>query len=192
MVQIKDSNDWLPALEPAHPSRGPRRTTKDFVPVVGCMVTNHQFNEPRFVLSAADVRCRASTDAATFPAECDGGASQRNVMIESTEAAISFVERTTRQSARRELGLFDTERDHRRPRRRRRAVLPLLTSGSGTLARRAASARPWSKCVTTAAPARASARFRALFAPRDGTTRRVANAATMQPGSIATLSLIHI
>ena len=51
MVQIKDSNDWLPALEPAHPSRGPRRTTKDFVPVVGCMVTNHQFNEPRLVLS---------------------------------------------------------------------------------------------------------------------------------------------
>ena len=117
MVQIKDSNDWLPALEPAHPSRGPRRTTKDFVPVVGCMVTNHQFNEPRFVLSAADVRCRPSTDAATFPAECDGGASQRNVMIESTEAAISFVERTTRQSARRELGLFDTESDHAKGKR---------------------------------------------------------------------------
>ena len=117
MVQIKDSNDWLPALEPAHPSRGPRRTTKDFVPVVGCMVTNHQFNEPRFVLSAADVRCRPSTGAATFPAECDGGASQRNVMIESTEAAISFVERTTRQSARRELGLFDTESDHAKGKR---------------------------------------------------------------------------
>ena len=117
MVQIKDSNDWLPALEPAHPSRGPRRTTKDFVPVVGCMVTNHQFNEPRFVLSAADVRCRPSMGAATFPAECDGGASQRNVMIESTEAAISFVERTTRQSARRELGLDDTESDHAKGKR---------------------------------------------------------------------------
>lgn len=115
-VQIKDSTDWLPALEPAHPSRGPRRTTKDFVPIVGCMVTNHQFKEPRFVLSAADVRCRPSTDAATFPAECDGGASQRNVMIESTEAAISFVERTTRQSARRELGITDNlhELHHRR------------------------------------------------------------------------------
>ena len=117
MVQIKDSNDWLPALEPAHPSRGPRRTTKDFVPVVGCMVTNHRINEPRFVLSAADVRCRPSTGAATFPAECDGGASQRNAMIESTEAAISFVERTTRQSARRELGLFDTESDHAKGKR---------------------------------------------------------------------------
>ena len=117
IVQIKDSNDWLPALEPVHPSRGPRRTTKDFVPVIGCMVNNHRFNEPRFVLSAADVRCRPSTDAATFPAECNGGASQRNVMIESTEAAISFVERTTRQSARRELGLFDTESDHAKGKR---------------------------------------------------------------------------
>ena len=106
MIQIKDSNNWLPALEPVHNSRGPRRTTKDFVPVVGCMVTN----KPRFVLSWADIRCRPSTDA-SFPAECDGGASQRNVMIENTEAAISFVERTTRQSARR-LDILDTESDH--------------------------------------------------------------------------------
>mgnify|MGYP005642410977 FL=1 len=107
MIQIKDSNNWLPALEPVHNSRGPRRTTKDFVPVVGCMVTN----KPRFVLSWADIRCRPSTDA-SFPAECDGGASQRNVMIENTEAAISFVERTTRQSAGRKLDIRDTESDH--------------------------------------------------------------------------------
>jgi len=107
MIQIRDSNNWLPALEPLHISRGSRRTTQDFVPVVGCMVTN----KPRFVLSWADIRCRPST-AAFFPAECDGGASQRNVMIENTEAAISFVERTTRQSARRKLDLLDTESDH--------------------------------------------------------------------------------
>ena len=106
MVQIKDSDDWLTALVPVHNSRGSRRTTKDFVPVVGCLVAN----TPRFVLSWADVRCRPSTDA-SFPAECDGGASQRNVMIENTEAAISFVERTTRQSARR-LDILDTESDH--------------------------------------------------------------------------------
>ena len=39
------------------------------------------------------------------------------MMIESTEAAISFVERTTRQSARRELGLLDTESDHAKGKR---------------------------------------------------------------------------
>ena len=105
MIQIKDSNNWLPALEPVHNSRGPRRTTKDFVPVVGCMVTN----KPRFVLSWADIRCRPSTDA-SFPAQCDG-ASQRNVIIENTEAAVSF-EATTRQSARRKLDLLDTESTH--------------------------------------------------------------------------------
>lgn len=106
MVQIKDSDDWLTALVPVHAPRGSRRTTQDFVPVVGCRITDDQ---PRFALSWADMRCRPSTDA-SFPAQCDG-ASQRNVVIENTEAAVSF-EATTRQSARRKLDLLDTESTH--------------------------------------------------------------------------------
>ena len=106
MIQIKDSDNWLPALVPVHTSRGSRRTTQDFVPVVGCRITDDQ---ARFVLSWADMRCRPLTDA-SFPAQCDG-ASQRNVIIENTEAAVSF-EATTRQSARRKLNLLDTESTH--------------------------------------------------------------------------------
>ena len=105
MIQIKDSNNWLPALVPVHAPRGSRRTTKDFVPVVGCLVDN----KSRFVLSWADIRCRPTTDA-SFPAQCDG-ASQHNVTIEDTAAAVSF-EATTRQSARRKLDLLDTESTH--------------------------------------------------------------------------------
>ena len=110
MIQIKDSNNWLPALVPVHAPRGSRRTTKDFVPVVGCLVDN----KSRFVLSWADIRCRPSTDA-SFPAQCDG-ASQHNVTIEDTAAAVSF-EATTRQSARRKLDISDTESDHVRGKR---------------------------------------------------------------------------
>eukprot|EP00964_Phaeocystis_antarctica_P024977 scaffold14004_cov78-Phaeocystis_antarctica.AAC.1 len=82
-IRIEGSETWLPALVPVHAARGSRTSTTRAVPVVGCFVDN------RFVLSWADMRCRSSTGA-SFPAECDG-ADQRNVAIQDTGAAISFV-----------------------------------------------------------------------------------------------------
>ena len=83
-IRIEGSDTWLPALVPVHAPRGSRTPTTSAVPVVGCFVHN------RFVLSWADMRCR-STTGASFPAECDG-ADQRNVAVQDTAAAISFVE----------------------------------------------------------------------------------------------------
>ena len=99
-IRIAGSDTWLPALVPAHAPRGSRTSTTRAVPVVGCFVHN------RFVLSWADMRCR-STTGASFPAECDG-ADQRNVAVQDTAAAISFVE-SLAQEGRRKLHLEDTD-----------------------------------------------------------------------------------
>eukprot|EP00964_Phaeocystis_antarctica_P039128 scaffold22379_cov60-Phaeocystis_antarctica.AAC.1 len=91
-IRIEGSDTWLPALVPVHGPRGSRTSTTRAVPVVGCFVDN------RFVLSWADMRCRSVTDA-PFPAECDG-ADQRNVAVEDTAAAISFVKSLTQAGRR--------------------------------------------------------------------------------------------
>ena len=83
-IRIEGSDSWLPVLVPVHAPRGSRTSTTRAVPVVGCFVHH------RFVLSWADMRCRSIADT-PFPAECDG-ASQRNVAIEDTADAISFVD----------------------------------------------------------------------------------------------------
>ena len=85
-----------------HAPRGSRTPSAGAVPVVGCLV-----HDDRFVLSWADMRCRPVSTNASFPAECDGG-TQRNVTVENTTAAISFVE-SLKQGARRKLDLGDTE-----------------------------------------------------------------------------------
>eukprot|EP00964_Phaeocystis_antarctica_P119360 scaffold83101_cov62-Phaeocystis_antarctica.AAC.1 len=97
-IRIEGFDTWLPALVPVHAPRDSRASTTRAVPVVGCFVHD------RFVLSWADMRCRSSTGA-SFPAECDG-AGQRNVAIQDTAAAISFVE-SLMQEGRRELDLGD-------------------------------------------------------------------------------------
>jgi hypothetical protein len=99
-IRIEGSDTWLPALVPMHAPRGSRTPTTHAVPVVGCFVHD------RFVLSWADMRCRSVTDS-SFPAECDG-ADQRNVAVEDTAAAISFVE-SLAQEGRRKLDLGDTD-----------------------------------------------------------------------------------
>ena len=93
-VRIEGSDTWYPALVPMHAPRGSRTPSAGAVPVVGCLVDND-----RFVLSWADMRCRPVSTNASFPAECDGG-TQRNVTVENTTAAISFVE-SLKQGARR-------------------------------------------------------------------------------------------
>jgi hypothetical protein len=100
-IRIEGFDAWLPALVPIHAPRGSRTSTTRAVPVVGCFV------DDRFVLSWADMRCRSMTPDASFPAECDG-ADQRNVAVQDTAAAISFVESLT-QEGRRRLDLGDTE-----------------------------------------------------------------------------------
>ena len=100
-IRIEGSDTWLPALVPVHAPRGSRTSTTRAVPVVGCFVDN------RFVLSWADMRCRSMLTDASFPAECDG-AGQRNVAVEDTAAAISFVKSLT-QAGRRKLDLGDTD-----------------------------------------------------------------------------------
>ena len=102
-IRIEGSDAWLPALVPMHAPRGSRTSTTHAVPVVGCFV------DDRFVLSWADMRCRSMASGASFPAECDG-ADQRNVAVQDTAAAISFVESLT-QEGRRKLGLGDTDDD---------------------------------------------------------------------------------
>ena len=101
-VRIEGSDTWVPALVPMHAPRGSRTPSAGAVPVVGCLVDND-----RFVLSWADMRCRPVSTNASFPAECDGG-TQRNVAVENTTAAISFVE-SLKQGGRRKLDLGDTE-----------------------------------------------------------------------------------
>ena len=96
-IRIEGSDTWLPALVPVHAPRGSRTSTTRAVPVVGCFVDN------RFVLSWADMRCRSMLTDAPFPAECDG-AGQRNVAVEDTAAAITFVESLS-QEGRRKLDL---------------------------------------------------------------------------------------
>ena len=91
-IRIEGSDTWLPALVPVHAPRGSRTPTTSAVPVVGCFVHNS------FVLSWADMRCR-STTGASFPAECDG-ADQRNVAVQDTASAISFVESLTQEGRR--------------------------------------------------------------------------------------------
>ena len=99
-IRIEGSDTWLPALVPVHAPRGSRTSTIHAVPVVGCFVHD------RFVLSWADMRCRSMLTDASFPAECDG-AGQRNVAVEDTAAAVSFVESLTQ--GRRKLDLGDTD-----------------------------------------------------------------------------------
>ena len=101
-VRIEGSDTWVPALVPMHAPRGSRTPSAGAVPVVGCLV-----HDARFVLSWADMRCRPVSTNASFPAECDGG-TQRNVAVEDTAAAISFVE-SLKQGGRRKLDLEDTE-----------------------------------------------------------------------------------
>eukprot|EP00964_Phaeocystis_antarctica_P030107 scaffold16967_cov51-Phaeocystis_antarctica.AAC.1 len=100
-IRIEGSDTWLPALVPVHAPRGSRTSTTRAVPVVGCLV------DYRFVLSWADMRCRSMLTDASFPAECDG-ADQRNVAVEDTAAAITFVKSLT-QEGRRKLDLGDTD-----------------------------------------------------------------------------------
>ena len=102
-VRIEGSDTWVPALVPMHAPRGSRTPSNALVPVVGCLV-----DSKCFVLSWADMRCRSTStvDAYSFPAECDGG-NQRNVAVEDTAAAISFVE-SLKQGGRRKLDLGDT------------------------------------------------------------------------------------
>ena len=132
-VRIEGSDRWLPALVPEHAPRGSRRTTPHPVPVVGCLIENRS----RIVLSWADMRCRSSKSSATFPAECDG-ASQRNVTIEDTAAAISFVDRITQVSnvARRKLDLGDT--DNTFVRGKKTAIMVVISPSDAVTA-----ADPW-------------------------------------------------
>jgi len=132
-VRIEGSDRWLPALVPVHAPRGSRRTTPHPVPVVGCLIENRS----RIVLSWADMRCRSSKSSATFPAECDG-ASQRNVTIEDTAAAISFVDRITQVSnvARRKLDLGDT--DNTFVRGKKTAIMVVISPSDAVTA-----ADPW-------------------------------------------------
>jgi hypothetical protein len=101
------------------------------VPVVGCLV-----DSKRFVLSWADMRCRSTStvDAYSFPAECDGG-NQRNVMIEDTEAGISFVE-SLKQEERRKL-LADTDNSFIKG--KKTAIMVLISPFDA-----ATAAEPWS------------------------------------------------
>ena len=101
-VRIEGSDTSYPALVPMHAPRGSRTPSAGAVPVVGCLV-----HDDRFVLSWADMRCRPVSTNASFPAECDGG-TQRNVTVENTTAAISFVE-SLKQGGRRKLDLGDTD-----------------------------------------------------------------------------------
>jgi len=125
-IQIEGSDTWLPALVPVHAPRGSRTSTTRKVPVVGCLV----HNSSRFVLSWADMRCRSMTDA-SFPAVCDG-ASQRNVAIEDTAAAISFVESLSPQETRRKLDLGDT--DNTRVKGKKTAIMVLISPSDATSA----------------------------------------------------------
>ena len=120
-IRVEGSDSWLPALVPVHAPRGSRVTTKHPVPVVGCLIDNGS----RFVLSWADIRCRASTNS-PFPAKCDG-ANRRNVAIEDATAAVSFVDNLTQES-RRKLDLGDTDNNFVRGKKR---VVLVLISPSG-------------------------------------------------------------
>ena len=122
-IRIEGSETWLPALVPVHAARGSRTSTTRAVPVVGCFVHN------RFVLSWADMRCRSSTGA-LFPAECDG-AGQRNVAIQDTAAAISFVESLT-QEGRRKLDLGDT--DNTFVKGKKTAIMVIISPSDATTA----------------------------------------------------------
>ena len=127
-VRIEGSDRWLPALVPVHAPRGSRRTTSHPVPVVGCLIENGS----RFVLSWADMRCRSSTSSASFPAECDG-ASQRDVAIENTTAAIMFVDGIITQVsnvARRKLDLGDIENTFVRG--KKTAIMVLISPSDAT------------------------------------------------------------
>ena len=123
-IRIEGSDTWLPALVPVHAPRGSRTSTTRAVPVVGCFVHN------RFVLSWADMRCRSMLTDASFPAECDG-AGQRNVAVEDTAAAISFVESLT-QEGRRKLGLGDT--DNTVVKGKKTAIMVIISPSDATTA----------------------------------------------------------
>ena len=131
-VRIEGSDTWYPAPVPFHAPRGSRTPSKGLVPVVGCLIDN----KTRFVLSWADMRCRSisTVDAYSFPAECDGG-NQRNVMINDTEAAKSFVE-SLKQDERRKL-LGDT--DNTFIKGKKTAIVVLISPSDATTA-----AEPWS------------------------------------------------
>ena len=130
-IRIEGSDTWLPALVPVHAPRGSRTSTTGAVPVVGCFVHN------RFVLSWADMRCR-STTGASFPAECDG-ADQRNVAVEDTAAAISFVE-SLAQEGRRKLHLEDTDNTFLKG--KKTAIMVIISPSDATTA-----AAPWNDGV---------------------------------------------
>ena len=123
-IRIEGSDTWLPALVPVHAPRGSRTSTTRAVPVVGCFVHD------RFVLSWANMRCRSMLTDASFPAECDG-AGQRNVAVEDTAAAISFVESLT-QEGRRKLGLGDT--DNTVVKGKKTAIMVIISPSDATTA----------------------------------------------------------
>ena len=123
-IRIEGSDTWLPALVPVHAPRGTRTSTTRAVPVVGCFVHN------RFVLSWADMRCRSMLTHAPFPAECDG-ADQRNVAVEDTAAAISFVKSLT-QAGRRKLDLGDT--DNAFVKGKKTAIMVIISPSDATTA----------------------------------------------------------
>ena len=130
-IRLEGSDTWYPALVPVHAPRGSRTPSNALVPVVGCLV-----DSKRFVLSWADMRCRSTStvDAYSFPAECDGG-NQRNVMIEDTEAGISFVE-SLKQEERRKL-LADTDNSFIKG--KKTAIMVLISPFDA-----ATAAEPWS------------------------------------------------
>ena len=130
-IRIEGSDTWLPALVPVHAPRGSRTSTTRAVPVVGCFVHNS------FVLSWADMRCR-STTGASFPAECDG-ADQRNVAVQDTASAISFVESLT-QEGRRKLHLEDTDNTFLKG--KKTAIMVIISPSDATTA-----AAPWNDGV---------------------------------------------
>ena len=127
-IRIEGSDTWLPALVPVHAPRGSRTSTIHAVPVVGCFVHD------RFVLSWADMRCRSMLTDASFPAECDG-ADQRNVAVEDTAAAISFVKSLTHEG-RRKLDLGDT--DNTFVKGKKTAIMVIISPSDATTA-----ADPW-------------------------------------------------
>ena len=131
-VRLEGSDTWQPALVPVHAPRGSRTPSKGLMPVVGCLVDNRT----RFVLSWADMRCRStsSVDVYSFPAECDGG-SQRNVMINDTEAAKLFVKNLKQEERRKLLG--DT--DNTFIKGKKTAIVVLISPSDATTA-----AEPWS------------------------------------------------
>eukprot|EP00964_Phaeocystis_antarctica_P085216 scaffold53786_cov62-Phaeocystis_antarctica.AAC.4 len=131
-IRIEGSDTWLPALVPVHAPRGSRTSTTRAVPVVGCFVHD------RFVLSWADMRCRSMLTDASFPAECDG-AGQRNVAVEDTAAAISFVESLT-QEGRRKLDLGD--KDNTFVKGKKTAIMVIISPSDATTA-----ADPWNDGV---------------------------------------------